>query len=178
MVHMERDHQRFEVFARDVRPVLLQFARKLCHRSGLEPEDLVQETLERAFQDFSKLGSTNDGVRWGWLSTTLHNRFLDLCRRRRTEMLGLPVLRVIQPEAVSPEDEFQGLWASFSPEQFRAAVAHLEPKLRDVYELRATGLRYREIASRLDIPVGTVGAWLSEARQALRQLLTEGGARS
>lgn len=170
---MQREPHQFEQFTRDYRPLLLGLARKLSGRGPVEPEDLVQETLTRALQEFNRLAAVGDAARRGWLCTTLTNRFFDLCRQRRTEQAQLPGLLLVQPEAVSPDEDFQELWASFSTERFRAAVGRLKPRHREAYELHARGLRYREIAVKLGVPTGTVGAWISEARRELKVLLTE-----
>lgn len=170
---MPKESHQFEKLSRDYRPLLLSLARKLSSRGSVEPEDLVQETLARALQEFDKLASASDAARRGWLCTTLTNRFFDLYRQRRAEQEQLPGLRLVQSEAVSPEEGLEEKWGEFSSEQFRAAVGRLKPKHREAYELHAQGLRYREIAQKLGVPTGTVGAWISEARRELRGLLTE-----
>lgn len=166
-------------FVREHRPMLLRLARKLCAGKWVDPEDLVQETFERAFEDYARLSRAGDAHCRGWLCTTLFHRFLDLCRRRTREMNAVPELRAMQPEeAGSPEDRYERLWKSFSEDRFRAAVGQLKPRLRQVYELHVSGLRYREIAQQLGVPVGSVGFWLSQAREALREVLEgdkEGG---
>lgn len=168
----------WEALAREHGPLLLQMARRLCGSGRwADPEDLVQETFERALQDSDRLSRTESGPLRGWLCTTLSHRFLDLCRRRKTETTAVPELRATLPDsASSPEDRHLHLWTSFTPERFRAAVQALRPRHREAYELHASGLRYREIAERLGAPVGSVGFWISEARKELRQLL-EGDAR-
>lgn len=161
-----------EALAREYGPLLLQMARRLCGGRWADPEDLVQETFERALQDYDRLSQLESGPFRGWLCTTLNHRFLDLCRRKKTEATAEPELRAAMPDtANSPEDRHLQLWTSFSPERFRAAVQSLKPKYREAYELHAAGLRYREIAERLNAPVGSVGFWISEARKELRQLL-------
>jgi len=166
-----------EALAREYGPLLLQMARKLCGSGRwADPEDLVQETFERALRDYDRLSREESGPLRGWLCTTLSHRFLDLCRRRKTEQTAAPELRAAMPEtASSPEDRHLHLWTSFTPERFRAAVQALGPRHREAYELHAAGLRYREIAERMGAPVGSVGFWISEARKELRRLL-EGGA--
>ncbi|MCE9667658.1 RNA polymerase sigma factor [Myxococcus stipitatus] len=172
-------HRQFEAFARARRPGLLRLARRLCAGGGVDPEDLVQETLERAFRHFDRLVTENAGAVSVWLSTTLSNRFLDHCRRRRTEVLGVPALRVVQPQEVPGEPAPLEQWTRVSREELLNAVDQLEPAhLREAYRLHVAGLRYRAIARQLDAPEGTVGRWLSEARQALRGLLRASDAAS
>ncbi|MCP3057883.1 RNA polymerase sigma factor [Myxococcus sp. K38C18041901] len=172
-------HRQFDAFARSRRPGLLRLARRLCSGGGIDPEDLVQETLERAYRNFDRLVAENPGAVSVWLSTTLSNRFLDHCRRRRTEVLGAPALRVVQDLESSGEPAALEQWEQVSREDFQRAIDKLRPPhLQEAYRLHVAGLRYRAIAQRLDAPEGTVGRWLSEARQALRGLLTPGAASS
>ncbi|WP_164002777.1 RNA polymerase sigma factor [Pyxidicoccus caerfyrddinensis] len=169
-------HRQFEEFARARRPGLLRVSRRLCAGGGIDPEDLVQETLERAYRHFDKLVGENPGAVSVWLSTTLSNRFLDHCRRRRTEVLGAPALRVVQDD-MTGEPEPAEHWERVTSADFLRAIERLRPPhLREAYRLHASGLRYRAIAQQLRAPEGTVGRWLSEARQALREMLTPGDA--
>nr|BDT36572.1 RNA polymerase sigma factor [Myxococcus sp. MH1] len=139
----------------------------------------MQETLERAYRNFDRLVAENPGAVSVWLSTTLSNRFLDHCRRRRTEVLGAPALRVVQDTESSGEPAALEQWEQVSREDFQRAIDKLRPPhLQEAYRLHVAGLRYRAIAQRLDAPEGTVGRWLSEARQALRGLLTPSAASS
>jgi len=53
-------------------------------------------------------------------------------------------------------------------EQVRLAISHLEPEFREVIVLREIeDLSYKEIASTLSIPMGTVMSRLSRARNLL-----------
>lgn len=63
-----------------------------------------------------------------------------------------------------------------SQREVRAAVADLDPDLREVIRLRYEGgLNYREIADYLDLPFTTVQGRLKRARIALRSSLQPGG---
>ena len=54
-----------------------------------------------------------------------------------------------------------------------AALESLPPNYRDVLELYyVSGLRYREIALVLAIPIGTVKTYISRAKRRLRDELT------
>ena len=165
---------RFEDFARRERGVLLGIARKLCAGGAIDPEDLVQEALERAFRQRHRLDGQPDPARRAFTRTAMTNHFLDLCRKRQTER---PAGDDPAVEAVaSPERMEEERWAQISDQQFLDAIRKLEPeKLQQAYRLHARGLRYREIARQLGVPEGTVGAWLTGARDQLRALLSEAG---
>jgi RNA polymerase sigma-70 factor (ECF subfamily) len=152
-------------------PLLLGKARRLCRRGGIDPEDLVQDTLERALRRLDWLSAQGERTCRAWLCTTLQRRFLDLYRRRRTESADEPDLTLLHAPVVVREPRAWQPWEHVSEEQLREAVARLKTPLRDVFELHATGLRYKAIAQRLGAPVGTVGCWLFQARRDLRELL-------
>lgn len=172
MSHTAPDPQRAATFVREHRGLLLQLARRMCRHGKTEPEDLVQETMERALQEFERLSAMSASAVRVWLSTTLTNRFLDQCRRQRTEVMGLPSLNVVQEQAAPDPGMIAEDWRAVSEEALQAAMRELKPRLREAYTLHASGMRYKEIAEKLGAPIGTVGSWISEARQDLRALLT------
>jgi RNA polymerase sigma-70 factor, ECF subfamily len=51
------------------------------------------------------------------------------------------------------------------------AVAGLRPEYRDAVLLSVKGLSYAEIAKKMKVPVGTVGTYVSRAREELRKAL-------
>jgi len=58
----------------------------------------------------------------------------------------------------------------------RGALEKLDARLRDVLLLcDVEGLKYRETAAVLDVPIGTVMSRIARARMAVRQILQEGG---
>ena len=72
-----------------------------------------------------------------------------------------------EPEDHSSDPE-RGLLEQSRREQVRQAISHLEPEFREVIVLREIeGLSYKEIASVLSIPMGTVMSRLSRARNLL-----------
>ena len=162
---------RVDALVRECRPVALQMARSVCGSGWGDAEDLVQETFERALKDAEWLATLGKSEFQGWLYRSLHNRFIDLCRKRKTELAATPKLRAAEPEAVSsPEDRYLRAWGKFSPERFRAAVDALDPKHRRCLELQQVeGLKHREIAAKLQVPQGSVGYWIAEAKKRLAE---------
>jgi RNA polymerase sigma-70 factor (ECF subfamily) len=168
-------HDGFDEFARRIRPMLLALARRLCGQGGLDPEDLVQEALTRALSYHATLAAQPEPVYRAWLCRALTNHFLDLCRKRRSELLEQDRgdLRLVRGgEVEAPDARSEEAWAHISDKDFQAAIARLpNPRVREAYTLHATGLRYRAIAERMGVPEGTVGSWLFQARKELKELL-------
>lgn len=152
-------------------PLLLGLARKLCRHGGVEPEDLVQDTLERALVHFPRLRDWSASTLRAWLCTTLQRRFLDHCRRQRTENTEAPYLELVRAPVLVREPRAWHAWEHISEEELREAVARLSPHLRAAFELQLEGLRYKAIAERLGTTPGTVGFWLHRARRELEARL-------
>jgi RNA polymerase sigma-70 factor (ECF subfamily) len=161
----------FEEFIGRHRQHLLRLARNLCRKGGVDPEDLVQDTLERAFREWGPLREKSDPRRLAWLSLTLQRRFFDHHRRQRTEAQEGPILEVVRAPVVVREPRTWQSWEHLSEEDLNRAVNRLKPSLRTAFELHAAGLRYKAIAQRLGTTPGTVGFWLHEARRELKTQL-------
>jgi len=169
-------HDGFEEFAQRVRPMLVALARRLCGRGRIDPEDLAQEALVRALVHHAALSTQPEPVYRAWLCRALTNHFLDQCRRRRTELLEQERrdIRLVREDVESPDARGSGeMWERVSDEDLMQAIARLSnPRVREAFELHASGLRYRAIAQRMSVPEGTVGSWLFQARKELRELLS------
>jgi RNA polymerase sigma-70 factor, ECF subfamily len=144
------------------RPSLERSARRLC-RNKQDAEDLVQTTLEKAWQ--ARAQFMPGGNLGGWLFRILTNRHRDNLRRRSGVQVPLPdELPAAPPET----DEVSSLLA-LPPEAVIEAMNQLSPELRKPLELMAVhGKRYREIADELGVPINTVGTRIRRARIALQ----------
>lgn len=161
-----RQHQ--DAFFRCYWDALLRRAVKLCRGTDIDPEDLVQDTMERAlaYFDFTQdvLADGGEGRCTAWLAVTMKNRFLDRIRRKMAEKK----LLMMAPDV--SEDE-PSIWIAVTDEQFRRAIDQLSPRQRQVIILRLEGWSYKEIAAELGIAVDTVGVVVSKAKEQLRKLL-------
>lgn len=129
-------------------------------------KDLVQDTLLRALDRFDQFRPGTHAATW--LVTILTNLFLDHLRHEKVERRAEPALAVA--EAVEPDPELA--ITQISDGELRAAVDALEPDLRQLVELcYLKQMRYREVATELRIPMGTIATRLMRARAQLRELL-------
>lgn len=160
---MDRD-QRFETEALPQWRGLFRTACRLT-RNVTDAEDLVQETMLRAFRAFDRY-EPGTNIR-AWLYTILHRVHQDGLRRLRRAP-GFSELPdegpAVPPPQAALERGGEDLVRALEdlPEPFRTAVV-----LRDVEELR-----YEEIARALAIPVGTVMSRIHRGRAWLRERLT------
>jgi len=130
--------------------------------SVLDSEDILQETFLALFNHLRRHKS-RENLR-GWLFRVAHNLALKHHRSQRNakvvfEPAVLPERRLISP-LPNPEDQYM---AAQTSQRVSAVVAALPDQTRCCLNLRAEGLRYREIAEVLEISLGTVSACLEEA---------------
>jgi RNA polymerase sigma-70 factor (ECF subfamily) len=144
-------------------PALRRYAWSLLRHSQ-DADDLVHDCVTKALDALPR--RTADGALKPWLFTIMHNLFVSRWRtaRRRAAIM------VVAPDAESPVEASQD-W-SLATRDLVAALDLLPPEQRDVLLLVGVeGLEYREVATILDIPIGTVMSRLSRARDALRSHL-------
>ncbi len=139
-------------------PRLRRYARALVSDRA-RADDLVQETLERAWNKFH-LWRPGSDLR-AWLFTVMHNVHVNQVRASRDHA----VLDDEGPEMAVAA--VQG--ASLEIRDLERALALLSPEQREVLLLIALeDMSYAEVAAMLDIPIGTVMSRLSRAREKLR----------
>jgi RNA polymerase sigma-70 factor, ECF subfamily len=132
-------------------------------RNDHDAEDVVQESFLKAFK---AIDSFRGGDARLWTLSIVRNTAMTFLRGRKSDV-ALEFNQQTEPADRSPDPE-QGLLDRSRREQVRQAISRLEPEFRETLVLREIeGLSYKEIASVLHIPAGTVMSRLSRARQRL-----------
>jgi RNA polymerase sigma-70 factor, ECF subfamily len=164
--------ERFEQHVMPEIEVLLRVARSLT-RNDADAEDLVQDTLVRAYKAIDRFDGRHPRA---WLLTILRNTHINRNRRRRPELLRDPSGADRQlAEAASDDVTDASVDASFDAEIERA-LADLDEPFRRVIELvDVDGLSYAEAAEVLDVPTGTVMSRLHRGRGRIRDRLDRAG---
>ncbi len=143
-------------------PRLRRYARALAG-DRIAADDLVQDTLERAWSKFHLYRRGTD-LR-AWLFTVMHNVYVNQLRAAR------PVAQLDEemPELAQAARETDTLVLR----DLDAAIRRLPPEQREVLLLVALEeMSYDEAAGTLGIPIGTVMSRLARAREKLRAMLS------
>ena len=143
-------------------PRLRRYARVL-RRNPEDADDLVQDTLERAW---SRAGLWPDVADMrGWLFSIMHNLHVDALRRGRLDLVSLDEAPSDFPVAAAQAERL-------ALRDLQRALSALPADQRDVLLLVALeGLGYAETAQALGVPIGTVMSRLSRGRERLRRLM-------
>lgn len=170
MKWLDTREDKWETFQRETTPFLNDLYRVAMWltRDSAEAEDLVQETMFQAMRSFHgyELG-TNCRA---WVMKIMHNlNAARLQKKGRMKLVDDPEDRLAEtipfvpsiPERITDEEVIGAL--KRVPDPFRAVLV-----LSDIEEFS-----YKEIASMLDVPIGTVMSRLSRGRKVLREELAE-----
>jgi RNA polymerase sigma-70 factor (ECF subfamily) len=133
-------------------------------------DDLVQDCLERAW---GRLGLwRRDGNMRAWLFTIMHNLNANAVRRAKRRPRHDPIDDVLPAPSLPPTQDDRLELGALSN-----ALNLLSEEQRAVVLLVGLEqLRYEEVATVLDLPIGTVMSRLHRGRERLRRLLAgEGG---
>ena len=164
-----------EDFDREVLPHFKEIYRAAMRmtRRPAEAEDLTQEVFLQAWKSFDRYERDTNGR--AWLYKILWNVNQQRARKRVPIPLGAEGEAIMAETLAAPEttpteildSEVKGALESLSDEHRQIVL------LSDVEEFT-----YKEIASILKVPIGTVMSRLSRARAALRLLLSENARRA
>ena len=145
-------------------PRLRRYAHALC-RDAAAADDLVQDCLWRALRK-SHLFRPGTDLR-AWLFTMLHNLHVNGVRRSIRQGAPVPV-EDVEPLLIEPPA--QG--ARLVLRALDRAMGEISEEQRQVLLLVGLeAMSYEEVATILEVPVGTVRSRLSRGRERLRELI-------
>ena len=143
---------------------LRRFLLALCSGNTQEADDIAQDALVRAYvSSGSFLGLSKFST---WLFRIAYNCYIDHCRKQRPETIPADSPQALNVPATEETD------ASFRHQRLYQALDQLPEKEKAVIALHYFEDRsIKDIASILQIPVGTVKYHLSVGRNHLKSLL-------
>jgi len=167
-----------ELVRRYERPIFSLIYRMVRNRE--QAEDLSQETFVKAL---NAIESYRPEYKFSsWIFKIANNVSIDHLRRRELDTLSLDGSpHALTPEAIQAsalqlgdrqETALEELEAKELGGEIERAIATLRPEYRSCILLRhVEGRPYEEIATMLDLPLGTVKTYIHRARGELRQAL-------
>jgi RNA polymerase sigma-70 factor, ECF subfamily len=171
----------FGKIAREQQAVLLSAARRFCAGNDEKAQDLVQDTLVRAYDAYLH-GKFDGSSPRAWLLRILTNLFINDYRRHQKWDAGVTVEDLTRsgeagpPQTHAADSDQPGfeLLAATLDEDLERALGTLSDGLRQcVILVDMDGLDYAEAAAALGIPIGTVRSRLSRARMQLHDILRD-----
>jgi RNA polymerase sigma-70 factor (ECF subfamily) len=143
-------------------PRLRRYARAMLGDRAAA-DDLVQDTLERAWSRFAQWRAGSD-LR-AWLFSIMHNLRVDQLRKPVPPTQSLDETAHAVPSRPTQSDHLEVM-------DLESALRQLPDEQREVLLLVALeDMSYADVASTLGIPPGTVMSRLSRGRDRLRQIM-------
>lgn len=149
---------------------LMMFALKLTG-SRDDAEDLLQETTLKAIRNKEKYVSNVNFK--GWLFTIMRNLFINEYRRaavRKTTVDNTEdsyFLNLPQDSGFATPD------SAYSLIEIQQAIDSFKDDYRVPFTMHVAGFKYKEIAEKMDLPIGTVKSRIFFARKQLAEKLKE-----
>jgi RNA polymerase sigma-70 factor, ECF subfamily len=147
-------------------------------RNPEDASDLVQETYLKAFKAEARFELREAGVR-PWLFKILHNNFYTRVGKKKREPaladdLSYQADKGGDPNEAGPAWDLAHLDWEQVDDRMKSAIHSLPVHYREVLLLWAVeGLKYREVAEVLEVPLGTVMSRLYRARGILTRSLSD-----
>ncbi len=135
-------------------------------RDRAEAEDLFHEAFLSALEA-SEAELAGEGAFCAWLFRIARNRALNRIRSRERGQRAVASLPEAEP--ITRVDDVLGERQMLAA--LDEAVARLPPTLSELYHLRSSGLRYEEIATVLETPLGTIKSRMHMLVAQLREEL-------
>ncbi len=152
-------------------PYLYRVALSLT-RNGTEADDLVQDTLLRAFRAYDRFDGRYPKA---WLVTIMRNANINKARKKSAVLLNDPDTTFEHSMKFATTDTTANhIVEPVFDEEVAAAFNALPEPFKQVIELVDLGdLSYQEAADLLEIPPGTVMSRLHRGRKRIREQLTD-----
>lgn len=159
----EDDRTAFELLVRRYQSPLRNFLRRLTRSDVERADDLAQETMLKLYTSIDTFRGTAKFSTW--LYRIAYNTFLNDVRR-------------IAPEAEFDEAYHSPLTdasiAAGDKKDVDSALRRLPDRQRAIFDLHyKKGMTHQEVASTLELPLGTVKSDLTRGREALKSILKD-----
>ena len=149
---------------------LHRFAMKLTADKE-EADDLLQETSLKALDNEDKY--TPDTNFKGWMYTIMRNIFINNYRKTVRDQTFVDQTENLYHLNLPQDSGFDSTEGNYDLKEIRRIVNTLPKEYRVPFSMYISGFKYREIADRLGLPIGTVKSRIYFTRQRLQRDLKD-----
>lgn len=154
----------------NVQDELFRFAFKLTANRE-EANDLLQETTLKALDNEEKyVPDTNFK---GWMYTIMRNIFINNYRKVVREQTYVDQTDNLYYLSLPQDSGFESTEGAYDLKEMRRVVSALPSDYRIPFSMHVAGFKYREIAEKLELPLGTVKSRIFFTRQRLQEELKD-----
>ena len=145
---------------------LHRFALKLT-ADREEADDLLQETSLKALDNEDKY--TPDTNFKGWMYTIMRNIFINNYRTTVRDQTFVDHTDNLFHLSLPQDSGFDSTEGNYDLKEIRRIVNALPKEYRVPFSMYVSGFKYREIAERVGLPIGTVKSRIFFTRQRLQK---------
>ena len=149
---------------------LRRFALKLTADTE-DADDLLQETSLKALDNEDKY--TPDTNFKGWMYTIMRNIFINNYRKTVRDQTFVDQTENLFHLNLPQDSGFESTEGNYDLKEIRKIVHSLPKEYRVPFSMYVSGFKYREIAEKLGLPIGTVKSRIFFTRQRLQKDLKD-----
>ena len=149
---------------------LLGFAYKLTADKH-DAEDLLQETMLKALDNKDKFDPETNFK--GWMYTIMRNIFINNYRKVVRDQTFVDKTDNLYHLNLPQDAGFESTERTYDLKEMHRVVNALPKEYRVPFAMHVSGFKYREIAEKLNLPLGTVKSRIFFTRQKLQEELKD-----
>lgn len=135
-----------------------------------DANDLLQETYLRALNNKNMFISSENRNLKGWTYTIMRNIFINNYRKAKKLKGKIKDITKYNPALVE-NNAYENLFYSLQVKDMNIAINHLEENQRMSLKMHLSGYKYKEIADKLGVNIGTVKSRIFFAKKHLKSML-------
>ena len=136
-----------------------------------EAKDLIQDTFLKALVNRDKF--QDDTNLKAWTFTIMKNTFINNYRKYHKISTILDNTEDLYYMNIQRKSEFPAPDSEFHVKEIQKKISHLDEVQRIPFEMHHAGFKYKEIADRLNISIGTVKSRIFFTRKKLMETLDD-----
>lgn len=149
---------------------LRRFAYKLTSNRD-SANDLVQDSVLQALDNQEKF--THAKNLKGWMYTIMRNIFVNNYRRTVREMTIIDDTYSIHQQSLIEDEDSDRFELAYDMKMLYRVIQSIPEDMKVPFQMFVAGFKYREIAEKLDLPMGTVKSRLFFIRKRLKEELKD-----